>query len=219
MSGIELMAALNACPREVASNDSCLNTTGWWSNIPLSNKVTITKRRSTTVFDRYNYTILDVLNLSDEWNATSYTRDDFFPIFDAVFTVHIDNPGWNTSTQCDFLRRTYSYFIDRINATETRGADEGLAKLRSLFAVPVLVFNDAVYGANRPVLDDLGKSITLAKVSYRVQVSRALRLISDYYYIIFSLGICSLRRLYVCMVPCCLNDMLVYPDAQFITVP
>ena len=129
--------------------------------------MTITKRRSSTVFDRYAYTILDVLNLSNQWEPANYTRDDFFPIFDAVFTVHIDEPGWITSTQCDFLLKTYQYFVNRIDLAETEGADEGLSKLRSLFAVPILAFNNIVYGG--PLPDDLGKSITLAKASYRVQ--------------------------------------------------
>jgi hypothetical protein len=75
---------VNACPNEKASVYSCLNSTDWTANIPFSNKVTIIKRRSMTVFDRYNYTILQTL-LAEEWEATNYGYDDFFPIYDAVF--------------------------------------------------------------------------------------------------------------------------------------
>lgn len=54
----------------------------------------------------------------------------------------------------------------RIEEKEEAGVDEGMSKLRSLFAVPVLEFNNAVFGDPYP--DDLGKSISLANVSYRV---------------------------------------------------
>jgi hypothetical protein len=66
---------------------SCLNSTDWIVDIPVSSKVKITKRRATTAFQRYNFAILEILDMSDEWNATNSTGDDFFAIFDAVFSV------------------------------------------------------------------------------------------------------------------------------------
>jgi hypothetical protein len=139
------------------------------SNIVFSEKVAITKRRSTTVFNRYNYTILEVLNVSEEWEATNYTADDFFPIFDAVFSVDINQPGWNNSVEYQFLRASWSYLSSRINTQEATGADEGITKLRQLFAVPILDFNNLVF-VGGPIPDDLGKTITLANVSYRIRV-------------------------------------------------
>ena len=176
---MKLTRALNVCPTELAYNatPACLSTTDWWTNtsIPLSNKITITKRRATTVFNRYDYTILDV-NLLDTWERINYTRDDFQPIFDAVFTVPIEDQGWNISTQCDFLIRTWKYFSGRINSTESQGADEGLSKLRSLFTAPLLVFNNVNYQNGGPIPDDLGKNISLANVSYRVPCAFVLLL-------------------------------------------
>ena len=64
------------------------------NEIPYKYKVTITRRRATTVYDRYNYTIIDTPDLADEWNATDYGPDDFFPIFRAVFTVNLADPGF-----------------------------------------------------------------------------------------------------------------------------
>jgi hypothetical protein len=112
------------------------------------------------------FIFIDVLDLDDQLEPTSYGSKDFFPIFEAVFTINIAEPGWRTSTQCDFLFHTWKYFTSRVNATIITGADEGLAKLRSLFAVPVLEFNNVAYGGPQPV--DLGKSISVAKTSYRV---------------------------------------------------
>jgi hypothetical protein len=159
---------LNACPINVAYGYNCLDNTTWLTNtsIPLSIKVSITKRWAKTVFDRYEYTILDV-TLSDTWQPANYTRDNFTLFFDAIFTIRLDEQGYNTSTQLDFLVLTYRYFVSRINSTETQGADEGLSKLRSLFAAQMLVFNNVNYGQG-PIPDDLGKTISLAKVSYRV---------------------------------------------------
>jgi hypothetical protein len=48
---------------------------------------------STIIFDRYNYTILEVIELVEEWEAISYGPDDFFPIFDANYTVNVEKPG------------------------------------------------------------------------------------------------------------------------------
>jgi hypothetical protein len=117
------------------------------------------------VLDRYNYTILDVLNL-DDGEPVNYGPEDFFPIFDTVFTVNLAEKGWNISTQLAFLTETWKYFSSRVDYTIETASEDGFTKLRSLFAVPVLLFNNAQYGG--PLPNDLGKSISLAKVSYRV---------------------------------------------------
>jgi hypothetical protein len=162
-----LTKAFNACPSDISNQLSCLTSTNWMSNIVFSEKIAITKRRSTTVFNRYNYTILEVLDVSEEWEATNYTADDFFPIFDAVFSVDTNQTGFNNSIQYQFVRASWSYLSSRINTQEATGADEGITKLRQLFAVPILDFNNVVF-VGGPIPDDLGKTITLATVSYRV---------------------------------------------------
>ena len=145
---------------------SCLNSTTWrFQTTPYTYNITIIKRRATTAFDHYNYTILDVIETSEAWNFTDYGPDDF-PIFTDVFTVNISNPNWSSSTQYAFLHQVYLYFRERINFTTTTGADEGLSKLRSMFAVPIIEFNNVIYGGSLP--DALGKSISLATTSYQV---------------------------------------------------
>jgi hypothetical protein len=157
---------VNACPPDIAQNNSCL--TANWANqpTPFTYNITITKRRASTVLDRYNSTILDVLNF-DDGEPVNYGPEDFFPIFDAVFTVNLAEPGWNISTQLAFLTKTWGYFSSRVDYTLQTASDDGLTKLRSLFAVPVLRFNNAQYGG--PLPNDLSNStVSLAKVSYRV---------------------------------------------------
>jgi hypothetical protein len=165
---VHLIEAVNPCPPSVAREESCLTTTNWTTtSAPFTYKMTIIQRRASTVFNRYNYTILDVLEPSATWNYTDYGPEDFFPIFNDTFAVNLSNPNWVSSTQYAFLNYVWTYLSGRINSTATTGADEGLSKLRSLFAVPIIEFNNVVYGG--PVPDDLGKSFGLARISYRVR--------------------------------------------------
>lgn len=78
---------MNVCPPEIGDELSCLNTTNWTNNTPFMYKITTTKRRATTVFDRYNYTILNIMDLSDDWEPTDYGSNDFFPIFEDQSTA------------------------------------------------------------------------------------------------------------------------------------
>lgn len=118
-----------------------------------------------TMLDRYNYIIFDVLNL-DNREPVNYGLKDFFPIFDAVFTVNLMKQGWNISTQLAFLKQTWDYFSSKVDYTLQMASDKGLTKLKLLFAILVLRFNNTQYGG--PLPNDLSKSISLAKVSYRV---------------------------------------------------
>jgi len=128
--------------------------------------MTIIKRRATTVFDRYNYTILDVIELDENWETTNYGSEDFLALFDSVFHFDPTQPDWSTSVQFSFVNTLAAYLTNRIQKQEVSGADEGLSSLRALFAVPILEFNNVVFGG--PYSDDLGSSISLAKISYRV---------------------------------------------------
>jgi hypothetical protein len=136
-------------------------------NIPFSSKITITKRTATTAFDRYNYAILNIVDFAEEMTVANYGPGDYFPIFDAVFNIDFTQPAWNATTQYDFLLAIWSYLSSRINTELSTGADEGMTKLRQLFAVPIFVFNNAVFTGG-PLPDDLGKSINVSTVSYKV---------------------------------------------------
>lgn len=119
-------------------------------------------RRATTAFDRWNYTIMKILDLDNEITVTNYSVDDFFQFYNQVFETQITQ---TTSVQENFLLSCWSYLVQR--NTELQGpAEGGVSILRSMLAVPVLQFNNLVLGG--PVPDDLGKSISIATISYRV---------------------------------------------------
>lgn len=138
-------------------------------SIELDTKVVIMKRLSTTAFDRYSYQILDIVNLADEWETTLYGPQDFFPFFDAIFTVDIANQNWNQTTQFNLLRITWLYLSSRAMTQDLGGVVGPALELKALYAVPLLLFNNVVYQG--PLPDDMGKSISLANVSYRVVLS------------------------------------------------
>lgn len=106
---------------------------------------------------------------------------------------------------------TYQYFVSRINSTESQGADEGLSKLRSLFAAQMLVFNNVNYGQG-PIPDDLGKTISLAEVSYRVRFLS----ISAYFEVIiplYSAWIFAVFAVFMCI------WCLVFTGCLFVQTP
>ena|SRR5579859_587494 len=106
------------------------------------------------------------VNLSEEWETTPYGPEDFFPFFNAIFNVDISKEWWNETTQYNFLRVTWLYISSRATTQEIGGDIGPALQLKALFAVPVLIFNDVVYQG--PLPDDLGKSISLANIGYRV---------------------------------------------------
>ena len=184
-------------------------------------KINITMRRATTAFDRHNYTILEVMHFSEEWEATNYSSKDFFAIFDAVFSVDIFQPGWNTSSKFDFLVTCWSYLTERIERDEEAGVIEGMSKLRSLFTVPVLEFNNAVFGDPYP--DDLGKSISLATVTYRVRLisSKTYRqvIMKPYSFWIFVAGTILWTGWCLLVLTACMfvqaPDLSLFPEIDF----
>jgi hypothetical protein len=185
-------------------------------NFTFINKITITQRRATTAFDRKNYTILEVIKLSDDWQPTNYGPEDLFPLFDTIYRINISAPGWDTSTQYLFLISTWEYFTSRIQLTQLTGADEGFVKLRSLFATLVLRFNNVVWSG--PLPDNMGKSISLAKSSYRVISPRPEDEDIGGYQSILGLDICSLCSLNVGLVPWYAHRLQVRSDSNIIPV-
>lgn len=161
-----LTLALNACPGDVAAQQLCMSSLRWRTNT-LVNEVAILKRRATTVFDRYNYTIREVLEFGTERDTINYGPNEFFRIYDAVFFFDPLQPNWNTSVQFQFLITCAGYFTAKIKDWNRAGIEDGLWRLRGLFTVPIIHFNNmAIGGPTYP--NDLGTSVSLADIRYRV---------------------------------------------------
>src|SRR5205814_5551394 len=139
------------------------NTTDWRIIVPFNTKMTISQRRASTVFDRFNFTITDIIKFSDP-TPTNYTAQEFFTLIDIVLGVP-KNPYLGQSIQYLFVLAIESYLGDPTDVQNGTGSDDRIARLQEFMATPVLLFNNAVYGG--PTLD-MGKTATLAIPSYQV---------------------------------------------------
>src|SRR5436309_3423328 len=106
-----LILAWNACPNDVGDNGTCLNTTDWRAFAPYNIKMTTSKRRASTVFGRTNYTILDVIDLSDPI-PVNYTAEDFFTFYDVIFQFNSSQPDFYLTTQFQFLLSISSFLVN-----------------------------------------------------------------------------------------------------------
>jgi hypothetical protein len=159
------MIGWSVCPDQVANNNTCLNSTAWQANVPYNTKMTISYRRAQTVYNRYNFTIIDILNLSDPI-PTNYTPADFFPIYDSIFEINPNQVNFFTSTQYMFLT-AINTFLGTNTDTENQsgGIDDRSHRLQDFLATPIFLFNNVVYGGP---LQHMGNSISLGVMSYRV---------------------------------------------------
>jgi hypothetical protein len=145
-----------------------MNTSTWQTSVPVATKMSITERRASTVFDRANFTILDVMNLSDPV-PVNYEPEDFFAFYKFIFAVNLTSRDFAKSTQYSFLLTIASYLHDR---NDLRIQDFGGSKrirLQEFLATPIIIYNDAWLGVTTTT-PGMGKTITLAIPSYRVLV-------------------------------------------------
>lgn len=156
--------AWNPCPWSVRETQSCLNTTEWLTLTPFSTIMTINKRRASTVFDRFNLTITDIIEFSDP-TPTVYEPRDFFTFYEIVYNVNQTLANWGSSIEYMFLLGTVSFLENNVDTLNGTGSDDRVAKLQEFLAVPIFLFNNIVYGGPTP---DMGSSVTLAVPSYRV---------------------------------------------------
>jgi len=131
-------------------------------------------QRASTVFHRFNFSIIDVINLSEP-TPTNYSPDDFFQFYKVLFAVDQNEPNWFATTQYLFLTSIASYLRDDVDTQVATGSDDRISKLQDFLATPIVLFNNVVYeGGPTP---DMGESATLAVPSYRVNLrSASLRL-------------------------------------------
>lgn len=129
--------------------------------------MTISERRASTVFDRFNFTITDIISLSDP-KPTDYTPEDFFHFYQIVFAVDENQLNYTSTIQFLFLFSMASFLIQQV----TEKASD-LSRLREFLATPLLMFNEVEYGG--PTFN-MGKSVSLAIPSYRVPLIICTRL-------------------------------------------
>lgn len=146
-----------------------MNTTDWRIVNTLNTMMTISERRATTVFDRSNLTITDVINLSDP-TPTNYTTEDFFFFYDIIFASDQDQANFSITAQF-MLLTTVASFIDE-TLTSTFDPEATSSKLRQLLATPLLIFNSVQW--NTTTNANMGKSMALGISSYRVLVPLGL---------------------------------------------
>ena len=131
--------------------------------------MTISERGASTVFDRFNFTITDIINFSDP-TPTNYTAQDFFTFYEIIFHVDQTQVNWPQTTQYMFLLGISVFLGDPTPTQNGTGSDDRMSRLEEFLATPIFLFNNAMYGGATP---PLGKSVTLATRSYRVPTSKA----------------------------------------------
>ena len=170
-----LTPAWNACPEATSYENSCLNKTDWRLEGLLNTNMTISERRATTVFDRSNLTIVDIVDISEP-TPTNYTPDDFFTFYDILFSVNETDPSYNVTPQFLLIR----ILVEDINANPLNwfdiGAAGGVSKLQQLLTTIPLVFNSMYWQFPFSSNIIMGKSIALAVPRYRVATPMLYRL-------------------------------------------
>src|SRR5271156_569952 len=95
----------------------------------MNTKLTISSRRATTAFDRFNATITDVYDFSSA-TQTNFTAAEFLTFFDIVFDINQNDTNWFKSTQYLFMVGIASYLETPSNTQNGTGADDRLSRLR-----------------------------------------------------------------------------------------
>jgi hypothetical protein len=161
------MVAWNSCPVSFGASGLCLNTTDWRTTAPFNTKMTISTRRATTVFNRSNYTILDIIDLSSPIPAI-YAPSDLFAFYDIIFNVNTTQTNWQYSTPFSLLF-SMANFLQRNqdNQLDSGGGSRQL-RLQEFLATPFAVFNNVWFSLPGDDVSEMGKSVALAVPGYRV---------------------------------------------------
>jgi hypothetical protein len=130
----------------------------------------ITLRLATAVYDRTNFTILDVLDLSDPL-PTNYTAAEFFNIFDLALKFDARSTDSYLYTAFQFLNYLTQFLAVRQGASRASLNFEGTLPLRQLIAVPILVFNNQFMEQASGVLPSQNRNRTASLVNPGYQVS------------------------------------------------
>jgi len=166
--GLLLILAWKACPDFTRVSNSCLNTTDWQLTEPLNTNMTISERRATTVFDRSNLTIIDILDIADP-TPTNYTPNDFFVFYDILFSINETEPFYNVTAQYLLLTALVSVLNNNPWGPLGIGNEGSMSELQQLLVLVPLIFNSIYW--DFPFSSEnlnMGKSVALAIPTYRV---------------------------------------------------
>jgi hypothetical protein len=157
-------------------------------------------RRATTVFNRFNFTIMAIKDLSTPV-PTHYNPQDFFVFYDTMFALNQSQPNWYLTTEYMLLIAITSYLGADLDTQRATGSDDRLFKLKEFLAVPIFLFNNVAFGGGGPT-PDMGKSVTLAIPSYKEpsRWSKAHYLVNN----------CSIHPLHFCYRRSGLIDLVFY---------
>jgi hypothetical protein len=145
--------------------------------------MTISKRYASTVFDRSNHSIVDVIEMSSPTPVT-YAAQDFFAFYEYIFKVDLNSTDFPTSTPYSFLLTITSYLQNsgEDNQLEPLGGSPQ-RRLQEFLATPVIIYNDAWLGST--VSDpDMGKTLSLAIASYSVHAFIVAHLTNSYLFLL-----------------------------------
>jgi len=129
----------------------------------------VTGWQATTVYDRTNDTILQVLDLTNPL-PTNYSAEDFLKVFDLALEIDFA-PGFLNSTQYQNLEYLAVWFVPSANYDVDYAK---LLQLNQFIATPIQVFNYQFFQSpGIPLivpLENLNKTGDLAKPRYQVKV-------------------------------------------------
>jgi hypothetical protein len=136
--------------------------------------MTVLKRQASTVFDRSNFSIMDVMDMSDAV-PVSYPTKDLFAFYQFIFTINTTSTEFTTSTPFSFLLTMSSYLgkPEDTSHIQTLG-DSQTRRFQEFLATPMVIYNDGWFGANSSDPDTKNKVLSLATQSYRVVSQRTL---------------------------------------------
>lgn len=156
----------NVCPLAQSRAETCLQNQSWRTTGLTSSWVTITRRRATTIFDRFNSSIIDVIYLDAAGESTDYSSDDFYPVFNILFTIPSGTTDVTTTLAYQFL----GWVTTNLQYFTTDAFKNQI--LQQLITLPVsMVTNQNQLLGAGPLPPDMGTSGILAKSTLRVYVS------------------------------------------------
>lgn len=134
----------------------------------------ITKRYATTLFGRFNLSIISVTNFSDPY-PVQYTPNDFFVLYDAIFGLNFSVPGSDRNNNHIWLTDLVATGVVEGSEDPLTGTDLLALAWQSVIAGTLLYFNDGEYGNSSDLFDNIpeglintGASAALAIPVYRV---------------------------------------------------
>jgi hypothetical protein len=132
--------------------------------------MTILSRHASTVFNRTDFNILQVMDLSPP-TPQIYTPNVFFSFLDVLFSINTTEPDFAQSSQYALLFMLSNYLQRSQDDLLDTGGGTRKLRLQDFLATPIALFNDGRFPiSNEDVVPGMGTSITMAVPGDRVCV-------------------------------------------------